>query len=858
MAKSAHTKEKKGLSSHSVGNENAVTALTYSSSSSVHKVMLVVLLATAFYAHKSFCAVQFENDRFFSMLTEVERELSLQSEQAHYYSYYKQFVHQLKARPESSFFTAAANATADLLWDTTTEYPDTINVIERFTIYPEIATAILYETYDTVVHRWLGWKTKECYSVFSEVDKTVELQTCNGLGHPIVFYIECVWNMQGLHALALALACYLVGGQSLLCGATGVLMLFFNHSESMRAQWSPPLRESWAFPVFVVQHCVILFYLIEHATPSAEQRKNPAGKHSRSGGAGPCLTQRAHGLLLAGVTVWFCVSWQLSQFVLTTQATVFGLLYVMGYVSPENVRVLCGAFVASFLVTVLALMGNDLLLASAMPPFALATIATSQYYGNVLMDTRTPLRTRIGAGLCILGGTAVSAAAIKGLVYIATLPFRPASAIALGGAADSGHIFVMLGVKMGFIAPTFDTMLYMCAPEFQTMQDEYFNVSITGLLPCALLVALKITVNVVNDVFVVIPMTATSASRQAHAAHVFVLLSFVWSTAMAVLFMRLKVFWLFSLVVLAAQIVGPDFHRGVTAMPLAADLRTVPRATFVVAILAFTVATGIDNVRESLSVMGEAANPDGTAFVSFINTSTSPDAVFAGSMTVMSHVRATTGRAIVNHPHYESEGIRQRTLDVYSLVSRRSDRQVWEALRKYGTDYAAIETPFCLQRWAPGEDDNFRGCGISEVFTNIVDADVPNYRDGDVFCEPWCVCRVCTCLCAVRAVRAMCVVRCACVVRACCVCWHQRSCAADHRCGINDGALQDRQQAAPQRLLRGRVPQHPVPRAQAAAPRRRRPRVMPNPRTQRDPDVEGPDIATPVGGVCPPSGCARG
>eukprot|EP00041_Stephanoeca_diplocostata_P005504 m.63048 g.63048 ORF g.63048 m.63048 type:complete len:223 (-) comp15823_c0_seq10:96-764(-) len=169
MAKSAHTKEKKGLSSHSVGNENAVTALTYSSSSSVHKVMLVVLLATAFYAHKSFCAVQFENDRFFSMLTEVERELSLQSEQAHYYSYYKQFVHQLKARPESSFFTAAANATADLLWDTTTEYPDTINVIERFTIYPEIATAILYETYDTVVHRWLGWKTKECYSVFSEV-----------------------------------------------------------------------------------------------------------------------------------------------------------------------------------------------------------------------------------------------------------------------------------------------------------------------------------------------------------------------------------------------------------------------------------------------------------------------------------------------------------------------------------------------------------------------------------------------------------------------------------------------------------------------------------------------------------------
>ena len=44
--------------------------------------------------------------------------------------------------------------------------------------------------------------------------------------------------------------------------------------------------------------------------------------------------------------------------------------------------------------------------------------------------------------------------------------------------------------------------------------------------------------------------------------------------------------------------------------------------------------------------------------VLWINESTNERAVFAGAMPTMAAVKLTTGRPIVNHPHYEDAGIR--------------------------------------------------------------------------------------------------------------------------------------------------------------------------------------------------------
>ncbi|OZC06066.1 hypothetical protein X798_06951, partial [Onchocerca flexuosa] len=114
-----------------------------------------------------------------------------------------------------------------------------------------------------------------------------------------------------------------------------------------------------------------------------------------------------------------------------------------------------------------------------------------------------------------------------------------------------------------------------------------------------------------------------------------------------------------------------------------------------VTLLAAMAYQGVINIQKQWEIQGEYSNPDQEALFGWISSKTKSDSVFAGPMPVMANVKLSTGRPIVNHPHYEDAGLRNRTLKVYSLFSRKPLREVYDALKEMGVNYYIFQPNWC-------------------------------------------------------------------------------------------------------------------------------------------------------------------
>ena len=249
----------------------------------------------------------FENDRHFSHLSNLEREMTFRTEMGLYYSYFKTII-----TAES-----LSDGAHQLYRNNVTEFPLVINTLKRFNLYPELAAGALYRGLDA-----LGLLSQVCWTV-NRGEGLDPVQSCEGLKDPPNFYISLVWITAGATtSLLFLLGFYL--SRSVPGGLLAVLCFFYNHGEATRVMWTPPLRESFAFPLCLAQILAI----------SVTTRTRSPGW--------------VNLVSVSSATTLFIICWQFAQFMLFTQTCAIFAVYLLGVLPQESLHSILVSQVRSF------------------------------------------------------------------------------------------------------------------------------------------------------------------------------------------------------------------------------------------------------------------------------------------------------------------------------------------------------------------------------------------------------------------------------------------------------------------------------------------------------------------------------
>ncbi|KAH7643177.1 dpy-19-like protein 1-like protein [Dermatophagoides farinae] len=223
----------------------------------------------------------FENDRSYQYLTEIEREMSLTSEQSLYYYYYKVLINDDANNNNNNDDFVPKNFTELLVEkifnDDRSQAPNIVNAFKVLTILPEILLAISYRTMRTILIQYFrvdfdqDWR--RCYLVENIIDENDHdqnnnqpnsiISTCEGIGEPFYFYIYSIFAINGFVPILIGWIAYYIGNHSICSMIMAIIMFTLNQTQSSRVQWAVPLRENFGYPLFLFHQLYLIKYFIE-------------------------------------------------------------------------------------------------------------------------------------------------------------------------------------------------------------------------------------------------------------------------------------------------------------------------------------------------------------------------------------------------------------------------------------------------------------------------------------------------------------------------------------------------------------------------------------------------------------------
>ncbi|CAL1683011.1 unnamed protein product [Lasius platythorax] len=586
----------------------------------------VNLLGLGFgYLHRWHVSTLFENDRHFSHLSEIEREMSFRTEMGMYYSYYKTIAE------SKDFFDGMEKLSRDNL----SEYGNVIDASRKYSLLPEIVAGFLYH-----IARSLGVISQEqCWQI-ERGDGLMPVTSCEGLGVPVYFYLEIVWSSTIFTAAILFYyATYL--SNSIYGGLVTILFFFFNHNECTRVQWTPPLRETFAYPM-------LLFQMYSVTMAIRKYTKHDSDKEPTS-----LLKNRSRqGLFMDifGSTICSLCTWQFSHFVFITQIVAILILKWLRIVPYDFYKNFCTAH-ALAIAAATKITNGTLIICSLYT----CIIISSNVASFIMKLSRFQnIKREIILEIAIM---IILTKWIKSYILY---------------SQDDAHVFNILKSKLTDYRD-FHTMLYTCSPEFDFLQYKTYEAIIrTLLLPTAILVGMLALYYWYRNFKTNDYPLCIEADVAYNVAGAVCSKRYLEKVGLKGELMRLAIFILL--------LGGMSYH-------------------------------GVDRFQEERGFIGEYSNIEQEELFEWIKSNTPKHAVFAGKMSLMANLMLSTKRPIVNNPYYESKEMRDRTMKVYEIFSRKDATSVYTSLRNMKVSYIVLEEPLCL-----GFANLPRGCQMIDLW----------------------------------------------------------------------------------------------------------------------------------------------
>ncbi|XP_030003736.1 probable C-mannosyltransferase DPY19L4 [Sphaeramia orbicularis] len=624
----------------------------YSTASFLQRLVKVICGCLAAVAcgmlYAVYLAMYHDRKYWFSVRQEMEREITFQAGSGLYYYYYK---HMLSA---SSF----QRGFYELTIDNKTVSGQTINAVERLSLYPELITSFIYRVTGS-----------------------------QDFVEPIYFYVGAVFGLQAVYVTALFVCSWVMSG-SWVAGMLAVAWYVIIRPDTTKVDHAIPLRENWALPYFSCQVAALTGFLSNNISSATEMF---------------CY------LTMSAATFTFLLVWEHSHYVLFIQGLCLFLLDFFDLVPPRKMADIHKVYLSSLLLAYLFQFQNPNLLSSPLLSLLIGSVLARYFQQKMKMGPLVARILKLFLHFHLVFTTAITFAylvqkLLPGSESDFILKFLE---VKFGFNTTTDFITNFLLCQESFQTPS---------------QDLFLRLTQASVLPFYFLVLTVCLLSTLETIYRRLsgqPMKTKVKLEDGRIGeqpevvyHVFHTLLF---GGLVLVFDGMKYLWTpYVCMFTAFGVCSPELWMTVFKWIKLKSLHPV--------VLALTLSTSVPTIigfslwREycprvlaELAEMQEFYDPDTVELISWIKNEAPKAAVFAGSPQLLGTVKLCSGSVVTSLPLYSDISLLKKSEDPYQVYAMRSAEEVYKILTSQKTNYVIIEDAIC------NELSLNRGCRIKDL-----------------------------------------------------------------------------------------------------------------------------------------------